>query len=158
MAFEMLLAFLAGALLVAAIWTAWVLRPGCKPPISGPQQAAASLGALLDVLDDLAWIKDADGHFVFVNRQFGTVFSVEPQDLVGKTDFDLSPPTVAAQYRDDDRRVMQSGQASRHEESVAQPGGEVGWAETVKVPLFDPQGRVVGTAGVARTRTKPAKD
>ncbi len=114
MAFEMLLAFLAGALLVAAIWTAWVLRPGRKLPPTGPQQAAT---------------------------------------LVGKTDFDLSPPSVAERYRSEDRRVMQSGLVSRREESVARPGGEVGWAQTVKVPLFDPQGRVVGTAGVARTRS-----
>jgi PAS domain S-box-containing protein len=153
--FEVLLAFLAGALFVAALWTAWLLRPGRKAPVTGPQQAAASLGALLDVVDELAWIKDAEGHFVFVNRQFGIVFKVEPAELVGKTDFDLSPPSVATQYREDDRRVMQSGVVSRREESVAQPGGLVGWAETVKVPLFDPQGRVVGTAGVARTRSSP---
>ena len=155
MAFEMLLAFAAGALFMATLWGIWALRPGRKPPPTGPQQAAASLGALLDEMDDLAWIKDTDGQFVFVNHRFGRVFDVEPAALVGKTDFDLSPPSVAEQYRSEDRRVMQSGQVSRREESVAQPGGAVGWAQTVKVPLFDPQGRVVGTAGVARTRSSP---
>jgi PAS domain S-box-containing protein len=118
------------------------------------QEAAEQpLRALLDSIDDLAWIKDTQCRFIHVNRKFGEVFGVAPETLVGKTDYDLSPPAVAAQYQADDRLVMQSRLASRQEESIARPRGEVGWSETVKLPVFNAQGEVVGTAGVARDIT-----
>lgn len=110
--------------------------------------------ALLDSIDDLAWIKDADSRFILVNRKFGDVFGVAPDSLIGKTDSDLSDTDLAEQYLQDDRRVMHTRQPSRREEKIARGPGQYGWSETVKVPVLDAGGRVVGTAGVARDITE----
>lgn len=124
------------------------------------QDQLAPLRALVDNLDDMAWIKDSRGRFVFVNQAFGRVFGVAPGAIVGKTDLDLSPPSVAAKYRADDQAVMRSRQPSRIEESVARPGGAVDWCETYKVPVLNHQGDAVGTAGMVRdvTRRRQAAD
>jgi PAS domain S-box-containing protein len=131
---------------------------------SASKDAAAAamlpIQALLDSIDDLAWIKDTESRFILVNRKFGEVFGVAPSALIGKTDFDLSAPEVAAVYREDDIKVMQSKEPSRQEEQIARSLTEVGWSETIKVPVFDVAGRVIGTAGVARdvTEMRRARD
>ena len=136
-------------------WAARTPCPGLEAERHRWQQAGQQpLRALLDSIDDLAWIKDHECRFLHVNRKFGEVFGVEPASLVGKTDFDLSPPSVAERYQADDRAVMRSRQPSRQEESIARPGGTVGWSETVKVPVLNAAGEVIGTAGVARDVTE----
>jgi PAS domain S-box-containing protein len=131
----------------------------------GTSKAAASaamlpIQALLDSIDDLAWIKDTESRFILVNRKFGEVFGVAPSALIGKTDFDLSAPEIATVYREDDIKVMQSREPSRQEEQIARSLTEVGWSETIKVPVFDVAGKVIGTAGVARdvTERRRARD
>ncbi len=110
--------------------------------------------ALMDSIPDLAWVKDTESRFIAVNKQFGVVFGIEPDELVGKTDFDLSPSEDAQHYQQDDMEVMQSGQPKRVEERITGAGGQPAWAETIKVPVFDEAGNVVGTAGVARDITE----
>ncbi|WP_374604706.1 putative bifunctional diguanylate cyclase/phosphodiesterase [Niveibacterium sp.] len=109
--------------------------------------------ALMDSIDDLAWLKDTDCRFMLVNRKFGEVFNLTPESLIGKSDYDLSPPDMAAHYQAHDRMVMTSRQVERTEEEIHRPDGEIGWAETIKVPVFGADGEVVGTAGIARDIT-----
>jgi len=109
--------------------------------------------ALIDSIDDLAWLKDRDCRFVLVNRKFSRVFGLPPEELIGRSDADLSPPELAARYRADDEQVMNSRLPSRHEEPISLEDGSIGWAETIKVPVYDEHGEVIGTAGVARDIT-----
>ncbi|MCX9158170.1 EAL domain-containing protein [Niveibacterium sp. 24ML] len=109
--------------------------------------------ALMDSIDDLAWLKDRDCRFKLVNRKFADVFGSAPASLVGKTDYDLSPPEMAAHYQAHDRMVMETRQVARYEEEIHRENGEIGWAETIKVPVFGENGEVVGTAGIARDIT-----
>jgi light-regulated signal transduction histidine kinase (bacteriophytochrome) len=54
----------------------------------------------------------------------------------------------AAEYRADDREVMESGTPKLdYEEPIPLPDGTVVWARTSKVPLVDREGRVVGVLG-----------
>src|SRR5438105_4205177 len=53
------------------------------------------------------WIKDRQGRYVRVNRGFLLNYSLErPEQVLGKTDYDLSPIHLADQYRLDDARVL----------------------------------------------------
>jgi PAS domain S-box-containing protein len=144
-------ALLAGIALGAGL-VAWSTRRSQSEHASAATMLP--IQALLDSIDDLAWIKDADSRFILVNRKFGDVFGVAPASLIGKTDFDLSAPALAEQYLQDDLRVMHTRQPSRREERITRGPDQYGWSETVKVPVLDASGRVVGTAGVARDITE----
>jgi type 1 glutamine amidotransferase len=60
--------------------------------------------ALFDCVDDvLAWVKDREGRYCWVNRAFSINYSLErgsagtreePDEVVGKTDYDFSPALV----------------------------------------------------------------
>ncbi|MBI5575394.1 MAG: PAS domain-containing protein [Deltaproteobacteria bacterium] len=106
--------------------------------------------ALLDSIPDIAWFKDVESRYIAVNRPFALACGKNPDDLVGKTDFDLWPKDLAERYRADDRQVMRSGRMTRLEEPLLDSRGRSFWLETIKVPIRDDSGRIVGTVGIAR--------
>src|SRR6185369_1262899 len=53
--------------------------------------------------------KDLAGRFTFANEFFCRTIGKSMDDIVGKTDFDLSPPELAAKFRGDDELVIASG-------------------------------------------------
>ena len=68
---------------------------------------------------------------------------VRPEDIEGKTDFNLHRnPTVADYLRKTDEEVMAAGQAAYHA-AVPLQQGEV-WLDVTKVPLHDENGAVTG--------------
>jgi PAS domain S-box-containing protein len=105
--------------------------------------------ALLDSLPDVTWIKNVDSVLTAVNAAFGERYGMTPAEAVGKTDYDIYPPEKAQLLRDEDRQVMATGRTLRYE-STQIYGGREYWVEVVKGPIFDPEGRITGTVGMAR--------
>ncbi len=109
---------------------------------------------LLDAIPDLAWLKDIDGRFVAVNVPFAyAAGATSPNEIEGKTDVQIWPSDLAQRYQLDDAGVIESGESIRIIEPIAAAGG-LRWFETVKVPMRGVDGRVLGTAGVAREVTE----
>jgi PAS domain S-box-containing protein len=120
---------------------------------SGLRLAQQQQRALLDSIADLAWLKDAGGRIVAVNRPMATAAGMTPEEMVGRTVFDLFPPETAERYDRDDREVLALRRPKRVVENLVGREGREGWYETIKTPIFDERGEVVGTAGVAREVT-----
>lgn len=114
--------------------------------------ADARMQAILDNIPDPVWFKDAEGRFIAGNRPLAKLLGVEaPAALVGRCDEDFSPPDLARAYREDDAEVMRTRAAKRLEElHVRHENGSRFLIETVKTPLFDGAGAVIGTVGIAR--------
>lgn len=106
--------------------------------------------ALVDSIPDLTWVKDKHSRFLMVNRQFSRVFDLPIEQILGKTDVDLTANELSKRYISDDQMVMDKREILHREERIASAGGHETWAETVKVPVIDDSGIVVGTAGIAR--------
>jgi PAS domain S-box-containing protein len=113
--------------------------------------------AILNNIPDIVWLKDRESRFIAVNDAFGRSCGVKPEDLVGKTDLDVWPRELAERYRVDDREVMESGRRKQVEEPLADKEGKVKWIETVKTPIFNEKGEVIGTTGIARDITERKK-
>ncbi len=110
--------------------------------------------ALLDNQPHLAWLKDREGRFLAVNKAFAqSCGQPSPESMVGKTDLDVWPLALAEAYISDDRAVMESGTQKAVEEQIAEVDG-IRWFETYKSPVFDSDGCIVGTTGVARDITE----
>ncbi|MEP0783024.1 PAS domain S-box protein [Trichocoleus sp. DQ-A1] len=105
--------------------------------------------AILDNIPHLAWLKDKESRFIAVNEAFGKACGLEPEDLIGKTDLDIWHPDLAERYREDDREVMKIGKRKRVEEPAVYQEGKMLWTETIKTPIFNNTGEVIGTTGIA---------
>ena len=81
----------------------------------------------------------------------------DSQDIVGKTDYDLSPAFLADQFRIDDEYVLAGKRIVNRIEMVGQPDGLTVWNVTNKIPLVDDDGAVIGTAGITRRLARPGR-
>lgn len=115
------------------------------------------LRAILDNISDLAWVKDCSGKYLVVNEPFArTCRLTDPEGLAGKTDFDVWPHHLALLYVNDDREVMKKRKSLQRIERMADPGvkNEYRWVQTLKNPVYDAEGQLIGTVGTARDITE----
>jgi PAS domain S-box-containing protein len=117
------------------------------------------LRTLIDNLPDYIYVKDTESQFIIGNTAQARLVGVKsPDELVGKTDFDLFPKELAAKYRTDEITLIDTGQPLiDHEEPVVDSRGNQSWISTTKVPLHDSQGKVIGFVGVGRDITERRK-
>jgi PAS domain S-box-containing protein len=109
--------------------------------------------AVLNAAPAPVYAKDTDGRYLFVNRRFEEVLDVRAEDAIGRTDFDLLPPEVAAGVRANDERVLATGRQIEIEEEV--PVGDTPqWYLSVKFPLRDSGGEVYAVCGISSEITE----
>lgn len=66
----------------------------------------------------MAWYKDKEGRFLYVNQLFAEGCGKSKAQIIGHTDFDVWPEALAAAYRADDLLVMSTGKEKLIEESI----------------------------------------
>ncbi len=110
--------------------------------------------AMIEQVQDYLYVKDLQGRFVIVNPAVAADFGCEPEDVVGRTDFDFHPKELAVQFRRDEQKIIDSEEPMiDREEFVITPSGNKKWVSTSKLPLRDDSGRVIGIVGIARDIT-----
>jgi PAS domain S-box-containing protein len=110
---------------------------------------ASQLNSILNNLPGLVWLKDKDGRLVTVNAAYSKAFSHgNPQQLPGKTDFDIFPPELAKKFFENDQAVINSG-VPRSETGYISVAGRMRLFETFKSPVFASSGEIIGLTGYA---------
>ncbi len=105
--------------------------------------------AVLDNIPYLVWYKDKDGRYMHVNLAFAKAYRSTPEEIVGKTDFDLCDYHKALEYQQSDEAVMHSKKREFFDQ-VEYMFNEATNFETYKTPVMDDNGEVIGIAGIAR--------
>ena len=98
------------------------------------------------------YFKDESGRFLEVNMALAKHSGLDdPQEAIGKTDFDLFTEEHAKMAAKDDQEVMRSGQPVIGKvERETLRDGKVSWALTTRMPLLGEDGRTVGIFGISR--------
>ena len=109
--------------------------------------------AILNNIPDQAWLKDAASRYILVNDAFMAACRLPETEILGKTPADVWPRDWGDKYIDTDRRVMEAGQRVRYEEQRHGEDGTLRWYDTIKTPIRDEQGAVIGTTGISRDIT-----
>ena len=100
-------------------------------------------------------IKKINGEYLLVNQRFISLFQVEGERVIGKTDEDILPKETAEEYRHADLEVIKQEKEIKVEEKIFELDGEHTYL-SVKFPLFDASGRIyaVGSIGTDITDRK----
>ena len=96
--------------------------------------------------------KEGDGHLMFASRGLMQRYQMsDDSEIIGRTDFDINPDTMAQAYVDDDKRIL-GGEATLIEriELWWDRQGMPDWFLVTKLPLYDRKGRVQGVMGTLR--------
>lgn len=95
------------------------------------------------------YAKDKKSRFVRLNRANLAVYGVKDEvSLLGRSDRDFHPPSLAEGYIAEDQRVMEAGPVLNQTWLVPFLNGPMQWFVSSKVPLVGPGGECVGICGV----------
>jgi len=112
------------------------------------------LRTLVQTIPDLIWLKDVNGVYIDCNTMFERFFGAEKKDIVGKTDYDFVDKELADFFRENDRRALAADKPSSNEEwlTLADTGYR-GLFDTIKTPMRDAEGKIIGVLGIAHDIT-----
>jgi len=113
------------------------------------------LQTLMNSVPDSIYFKDTENRFLKVNKAKAAHSNMQPEDMVGKTDFDFLPPEQARKAFEDDEEVMKTGKFIINKiEKLTSPEGSERWVSVTKIPRFDTEGNIIGTMGISRDLTE----
>ena len=107
----------------------------------------ANYRALVENIPLRLFIKDRNCRFISVNQNLAKDMGTSPEEIVGKTADDFFPKDLADKYHADDRRVMATGKTEEFEEKYLVDNQEL-WVHTVKSPVLDEHGAIIGVCGI----------
>ncbi|MFT5658911.1 MAG: diguanylate cyclase (GGDEF)-like protein/PAS domain S-box-containing protein, partial [Gammaproteobacteria bacterium] len=107
------------------------------------------LDAILDNAPVEIYLKDREGRYIKINKQFEKSFDVKNEDVVGLLPADVHYSELATSTRNHDLSVLNSGKVERREEvSKVDGDGQLHTLLTIKFPVFNGDGEVDGLGAV----------
>ena len=114
----------------------------------------AMLKTLVQTIPDLIWLKDPNGVYLSCNRAVERLYGATENEIIGKTDHDFVDAELADFFRENDRAAMSADGPIVNEEWITfADDGHRALLETVKTPMRDADGRLIGVLGIARDIT-----
>ena len=111
--------------------------------------------SLMDTLTDHIYFKDRLSRFIRINKSQAQFFGLsDPRQAVGKTDSDFFTVEHSKQAYEDEQTIIRTGQLLSIEERETHLNRPDTWVSTVKLPLRDKDGNIIGTFGISRDITE----
>jgi len=101
---------------------------------------ASILRKALDVIPGIVFIRDNTGKIVFTNSAYASYFKLAPEEMIGRYQHELyevagwDQPLIA-DWLEEDREVVRSGEPLVLEEKIVHKNGETRWYKTDKIPI-----------------------
>ncbi|MFX0132710.1 MAG: PAS domain S-box protein [Candidatus Hodarchaeota archaeon] len=121
------------------------------------EQKIREIETFINNIPHMAWLKDADSNFILANQTFGDVVGMDPEYLRNNTCAVCFGEEEAKKFKQDDRVVMEGKKQITLEETILDKDGNERYLETTKSPIFNANGDVVGTVGIAIDITERKK-
>ena len=103
---------------------------------------------LLDTLNDWLWQIDAQGNYIYVSDKIRDFLGYEPEEVIGKTPFDLMPPEEAERVGQTFGDLVAGRQAFKNLENINRhKDGTLRTLSTNGVPVFENGNDFVGYLG-----------
>ena len=111
------------------------------------RESESKYRTLVENLPQKIFLKDRNSVYISCNDNLAGDLKIKSEEIAGKTDYDFFPEELAEKYRADDKKIMASSGIEDIEERYIQDGQEV-VIHTVKTPVKDAQGNVIGILGI----------
>ena len=111
-------------------------------------RVSALLQTFTAAVPGVVYAKDLDGRMLVANQGTSDLIGKPPSFYLGKTDAEfLSDRDQARRVMENDQRIMRTGISEQIEERVDMPDGTAAIWLSVKAPLLDKEGQVIGLIG-----------
>ena len=99
------------------------------------RQSEERFARFMQHLPGLAWIKDMQGRYVYANAAAEKAFSTPREKLYGRTDQEIFPPQVAAQFKKNDEQALSNEKGMQTIETLQQDDGILHYSLVSKFPI-----------------------
>ena len=99
------------------------------------------------------FIKNMDLSYIYCNQSYANDLKKQPEEITGRTDHDFFPSDLAEKFIGDDKKVLEAGELENIEDKYI-VGGQDFIVHTVKAPLRDKNGSIIGLMGIFWDITK----
>ncbi|MHC4271638.1 MAG: PAS domain-containing protein, partial [Planctomycetota bacterium] len=114
--------------------------------------------SLVETTSDWIWEVDTNGVYTYVSPKIRDILGYEPEEVLGKTPFDLMPQDEASRISDIFSSIVASQEPFRELENInVHKDGHMVTLETSGNPFFDEMGKLLGYRGIDRDITKRKK-
>ncbi|MGK5091492.1 ATP-binding protein [Deltaproteobacteria bacterium TL4] len=112
---------------------------------------------LIENLPQKNFYKDRNLTYVSCNQAFAKDLSISAHEIAGNNDYHFFPRELANKYRNDDKRIIETGVSQEIEENYRINGIDY-VVSTIKVPVKDENGKVQGVLGIFWDITEKKKE
>ncbi len=113
------------------------------------QKSEVRLRAILETTSSIIYLKDLEGNYLLVNRQYLESFNLTEAEVIGKKDSDIFPQHIADVFLNNDRQVIESKSVLDFEEEAIMPDGSLSTYISIKAPLIDDRDRVYALCSIS---------
>ena len=113
------------------------------------QKAEARLRAILTTTSALVGLKDREGRYLVVNREYLASLGLREEQVIGQRARALFPPKIAEVLRANDQQVLESKSVLQFEEQIPQADGSLRTYLTTKAPLMNQKGEVEAICSIS---------
>ncbi|MCG6157308.1 SpoIIE family protein phosphatase [Rubinisphaera margarita] len=106
------------------------------------------LSSVIENVSGVAFLKNLRGEYQLVNRKFEEHFDLNRKEVDGRTDFQIFDPERAERFHQNDHKIFANGETQHTQEVAATKDGPHTYV-SVKFPVVDPRGRVMGVGGIS---------
>lgn len=111
------------------------------------------LQSFLDYSDSVVYIKNLEGKYLLVNREYEKLFGISEAEMQSKYDTDIFEQEDVDRFRVNEKMVINTGKPLVTEESTVGQGA-VHTYHSVLFPLYDTEGLVYAVGGMATNITE----
>lgn len=102
---------------------------------------------IIDSVENLIFVKDTAFNYIACNGAFERFVGKSKDEIIGKSDYDIVDKEFADFFRENDKKMLAEKKAKSNFEWVVYPDGSRVYLLTVKSPLINSQGEVIGLVG-----------
>jgi PAS domain S-box-containing protein len=157
-----MLIIFAATLVLAVVLVHLTIRRSVLVPLAKTQSALAYerdlLRILMDHIPDCIYFKDADSKFVRINKALAARLGIDdPADAIGRSDADYFDLAVATRIREEEQRILATGEPLIGSVEHLTRIGLSWWFNTSKVPVRDEARNTNMIVGISRDTTALVK-
>jgi PAS domain S-box-containing protein len=95
------------------------------------------------------FIKDLHGKYIFINKVYKETMKMSPNEVIGKTPYDVWQKDIADQLTDHDIEVLKAGKPITFEEMGLPIHGTLQTNISVRFPVYDMNGKIYAIGGIS---------
>lgn len=117
------------------------------------RESETRLQAFFENSPNLIFLKDQQGRYLYVNKEFTRAFRITGEEIKGKSDEEIFSAEQAAAFRASDRQVLRAGVPMEFEEGALQEDGPH-TSIVQRFPLFNAGGEIYAIGGIVTDITE----